>query len=94
MHVHLCDGGGCVRGLDTSIHKSSSPLLFSTMEENHFYGAFHAYVYIKYSLQCLIITRNFQYSKVVSVNMCLLYGNQLFPGDFFPKAPWVFRALK
>jgi hypothetical protein len=29
------------------------------MEENHSYGAFHAYVYLKYNLQCLIITQDF-----------------------------------
>ena len=26
-----------------------------------------------------------KYPKVASVNTCLLYGNQLFPDDFFPK---------
>ena len=60
MHVHLCDGGGCVRGLDTSIHKSSSPLLFLTMEINNLCGAFHAYVYLKHILQCLINMPDFQ----------------------------------
>ena len=72
MHVHLCDGGGCVRGLDTSIHKSSSPLLFFTMEENNFYGAFHACVYLKYNLQCLIITRNFQVLFLNTLKLRLL----------------------
>ena len=86
MHVHLCDGGGCVRGLDTSIHKSSSPLLFFTMEENHFYGAFHAYVYyLKYNLRCLIIAQHFHelFQNIPKLRVLMrVYNIEI---NFFPK---------